>query len=129
MNIQTIAVGAGILAAIALLISRAKAAPVEVLTLELECEGGSLDACPPSSNLFFSGDYTSDGIPIEDTVHIVQFDSESDANNDINGTEVSSIPTVSGYYSHIEEAPSVAGTIFYKAYNDEQYVSYALALL
>ena len=126
MKIELIAVGAGILAAAALLISRAKAAPTELLTLELQCVGGTLDACLPSSTLNFTGDYSSDGIPIEDTVHIVQFGSEADADANTNGTEIGSAVSVNGHYDYSWVSPVIEGTIYYKVYNDEQYALYIL---
>lgn len=128
MKIEAIAIGAGILAAIALLVSQAKATPAELLTLELQCVGGSLDACLPSSTLNFTGDYTSDGVPIEDTVHIVQFGSEADADTNTNGTEIGSAVSVNGHYSYSWEAPVIEGTYYYKAYNDEQYALYILSV-
>ena len=126
MKIEAIAIGAGILAAIALLVSRAKAAPTELLTLELQCVGGTLDACLPSSTLNFSGDYTSDDVPIEDTMHIVQFGSEVDADANTNGTEIGSVVSVNGHYNYSWVAPVIEGTIYYKVYNNEQYGLYIL---
>ena len=128
MKIEAIAIGAGILAAIALLISRAKAAPTELLTLELECIGGTLDACLPSSTLNFNGDYASEGTPIKDTIHIVQFASEVDANTNENGTEIGSVVTINGHYSYSGMVPAVEGTTYYKSYNEEQYALYILSI-
>ena len=122
MRIEAIAIGAGILAAIALLVSRAKAAPTELLTLDLECIGGTLDACPLSSNLKFTGGYTLNDSPVDDTIHIFQFDSESDANSNIGGTRITTVATFNGNYNitGIGIAPSIEGTYYYKAFNDDQ---------
>ena len=120
MKIEAIAIGAGILAAIAVLISKAKAAPTELLTLELQCVGGTLDACLPSSTLNFTGDYTLNDSHIDDRIHIFQFSSESNANNNINGTRVDSGLTINGHYNISDVAPSIAGEYFYKAYNNKQ---------
>ena len=120
MGIETVAIGAGILVAIAWLLSQAKATPTESLTLELECIGGSLNACPSSSNLRFTGGYTLDDMPIDDTIHIFQFSSEWDANNNQHGILVNIGLTVNGYYDILGTAPSTDGNYYYKAYNDEQ---------
>jgi len=120
MKIETAVIGAGILAAIAWLISKAKAAPTESLTLVVDCIGSPEDACPPSSDLNFSGDYTLNDNPIDDTIHIFQFSSESDANNNIKGTWIKSGLTTNGHYNISGIAPSAAGEYYYKAYNEEE---------
>lgn len=119
LKILCIALGT-VAAAIAVLTSRAKATPAELLTLEVECVGGSLNACPLSSELIFSGDYTTDDIPIEDRIHIFQFSSERAANIDENGTLINTGLTVGGHYNISGTAPPTAGKCYYKAYNNDQ---------